>query len=617
MKKTDKETMSSFWDLEALIPKKKQAPTPPRRNIDAVDVFSDVRETGDGDTSDASPGETNAILPKKEIKTAVARQEPERVWEPEEGLVRRVEIYSIPQGYPVYEQFRRDAAKLYHIKGLPCSKEPFFSFVPQYSQLTRAQLNTYFYWREEVRSGRYPTVDFSYLKLYLFELINLSDVLPEPEFFRRMTEVYREYREVFSQLDSMVPEWLADYCLLHGILPPDTLSSELPVIERVCSVKELFIRRHPEDKREDARVLLGFCSAYDYRGSRYAEGKLRSMMDEHIPGALAEVLLSGVSGVLSAGPVRMTMERQTFTRAICVQSLKKRVKITYDALSHSFEMKALIGEIVKYSENRLRAAAGIKSRLTVRSLPEEVKRVLDGYFDVRFPKKQHTNRKEDGAETESYWKYYDAEKTSLSPELAGEIERESWRTTEKLVETFAEQPTAGAGTGSATSVVPPTEAKAFLSAAPAAEPVPVPQNSDSATSAPDVTAPFLEKVTVTGTAPMPEMKSVTEIKSAPGMTPTAATPGSGAPEDFAGNRTDCPFSGEELAYLSEVLSGNSASQLVSRLPEPLDAFVDRINEKAVERFGDILLEESDDGYALIPDYTTMTEELIKQYGKSE
>lgn len=427
--------LSDFWDLDALLPQKKpQKSSPPHRNIDTVDVFSDVRASSE--TSKEQPPPPGRIPPKRE-------QQPESVWEPSVGLIRRVEVYASPSEYPFYAQFQRDARKLYHIKGLPCRWEPFFSFVPQYSQLTRPQLNTYFYWREEVRSGRYPTIDFSYLKLYFFELINLSEELPREEFFQRICDVWLAYRDVFPQLDSMVSEWVTDYCLLHRVPPPEKLQPILPAIERVCSLKELFLPGEGRDSHPDATALLTFCSGYDYHTSRYAEGETLALMETHILAALSAVLDAKVSNVLQRGPVQMTVERQSYTRAICVPELKKRIRVTYDALSHSFEIKAQITEIVKYSENKLRAAVGIKSRLTVHQLPESIKEVLNIYFDSRFPKRQKSAVP--AVEEEAYWKLYDAESKPLSLSDAERIESQSWATTQKLVEAFSDDPDASEG----------------------------------------------------------------------------------------------------------------------------------------------------------------------------
>lgn len=49
---------------------------------------------------------------------------------------------------------------------------PFKSYWPIFDQMTAHQFKWYFYWREEVRSGRYPDTDLSYLFVYFYELIH-------------------------------------------------------------------------------------------------------------------------------------------------------------------------------------------------------------------------------------------------------------------------------------------------------------------------------------------------------------------------------------------------------------------------------------------------------------
>lgn len=80
---------------------------------------------------------------------------------------------------------------------------------------------------------------------------------------------------------------------------------------------------------------------------------------------------------------------------------------------------------------------------------------------------------------------------------------------------------------------------------------------------------------------------------------------------------ECPFDRDELTYLSAVCSADRGAlvSLLSHLNLPEEALVDRINETAVGCYGDILLEDTDEGFTLIPDYRTIVEELIEQYGK--
>jgi len=49
---------------------------------------------------------------------------------------------------------------------------PFKSYWPTYGHMTGAQSRWYFYWRSEVRQGRYHKTDLSYIFLHVYELIN-------------------------------------------------------------------------------------------------------------------------------------------------------------------------------------------------------------------------------------------------------------------------------------------------------------------------------------------------------------------------------------------------------------------------------------------------------------
>lgn len=49
---------------------------------------------------------------------------------------------------------------------------PFKSYWPTYGHMTGTQSRWYFYWRNEVRQGRYLKTDLSYIFLHVYELIN-------------------------------------------------------------------------------------------------------------------------------------------------------------------------------------------------------------------------------------------------------------------------------------------------------------------------------------------------------------------------------------------------------------------------------------------------------------
>lgn len=49
---------------------------------------------------------------------------------------------------------------------------PFQTYWPTYDEMQPRQLKWYLFWRGEVRSGRYPDTDLSYIFVYLYELIH-------------------------------------------------------------------------------------------------------------------------------------------------------------------------------------------------------------------------------------------------------------------------------------------------------------------------------------------------------------------------------------------------------------------------------------------------------------
>ena len=128
--------------------------------------------------------------------------------------------------------------------------------------------------------------------------------------------------------------------------------------------------------------------------------------------------------------------RDVFAGAVCVAEQKFRIEVSYCSFSRSNELRFLVGDIVKYSENKLRAYIGIKSRMTVYSIGTELRRLLDEYFYVSLPasKKHRQVQKK-----QEYEKLYDVPQRPLSLSEAAKIEAGSWETTKELVTAFEEE----------------------------------------------------------------------------------------------------------------------------------------------------------------------------------
>lgn len=388
--------------------------------------------------------------------------EPLADYRPDGLLLHRVRVFGWQANYHYFDSFVEDAVRYDGMKPrATADKVGFFSYFPQYTQLNRRSEAWYLYWRELVRGGQYPDTDYAYVLLYLFELINLPVNSPDEAMDRRdaMARVWMAYRKPFTQLDHYMCEWLCDYCLIHGLIAPvDLLSPALDIIIQESRLKEFYLSaavRLPEGNTvltgmevnptalQTARILMRHCCQYDYHKSKFAQGEHRELFDSTIPAAVAHVLplLLGANGQKPAGkPVismlDSTVTRDAYTGALCSYRNKRKIEVSYTSFSRSHELRFLMGDMVKHVENRLRSWVGVRSRLSVMSLPIPVRDALDAYLNPLEPPKSALPVKKKEEPRPAYESLYDLPPKAVSLTDAAAIEADSWETTRILVEAF-------------------------------------------------------------------------------------------------------------------------------------------------------------------------------------
>lgn len=443
MQNGNRHTPDDFWDIESLIPNSKRAapasPSRPTSHTETTEIeFSVPVTSGAGEVpGDIGIKVSTAAAP---IPVKPSPTEPELVYTPLHPLIKEVRIYPWRNSFRFYERFCEMAAHYFDYKAGECDPVPFFSYMPQYDQMNRAQLNWYFYWRDCVRAGRYPSTDYSYIFLYLFEIINLPERIPPEKGQVCLCEIWKNYRKVYPLLNRYLADWICDYGLIHRLPPPTKYLSELlPVIAENSTFKEFYACPSGDNDTKDAAIYLTFCTNYNYKKSKlYASGEMQaSTMNEVIPGAVScvvQALEKEESVFARTNMQKATLNRDSFVGALCSGAVKRRIEVEYCSFNRSHELRFLITDIVKYTENRIRAHFGMKSRLSVYALPDKIKSILDGYFSQVFPKK----KKAVDMERPAYEVLYDLPKTELSFSHAHEIEQSSWQVTQELVEAFEE-----------------------------------------------------------------------------------------------------------------------------------------------------------------------------------
>ena len=561
-----RDELDAFWDIDRLLPKRSQAARrpAPRGDISATEIqLSPKKDDGTPLVQDQPltkptyrviEGERSLVddtvhyVPPHMPTEAKDHTDPYEEYTTDGSLIHKVQLFHWPTNYHYFEQFFKDAIRFSMRSAEPARPVPFFSYLPQYDQLTASQANWYVYWREQVRNSTYPRTDYAYVLLYVFELLNLpADREEACHRAASLTDLWLAYRQTYPQLDHYVSEWLCDYCLIHRLdAPSAVLNLVSDDLSPLGSLREFYLNHTAVTGNGDtaARVLLSHCCSYDFRKSKFASGEYRALFYEKIPAAVASVLPLLLGHGHTAPLIRMqdcTVTRDAYTGALCAHMNKRRIKVSYTSFSRSHELRFLIGDMVRHAENRIRGWIGVRSKLSVMSLPPALRDAVDAYLMPQAPsitERAHAK----AADRPAYERQYDlpVSATMISMDAAKQIESSSWDTTQVLTEAFVE------------------EEVLLVTSAPTPEPVPA----------------------------SPTFHTDSELSDALGELTEFIRLALGG--DFDGQR----------AY----------ARRMGQLP---DAIADQINEITCEHvIFDMILEEAPDGYVVVDEYrATLTQQL--------
>ncbi|MBQ9085491.1 MAG: TerB N-terminal domain-containing protein [Clostridia bacterium] len=433
-----------FWDIDKLLPKKRGSLSPFMNREPIAEITIPVGDGGEDRPE--QPGEVLSIPPREEGERREGKEQSGVTTYYPDGhsLIKRVTITKLIDKYDFYGNFRNTAEIFFDYKTPKCEFAPFYSYRPQYSHLTQEQRSYYFYWRDEMSRSHYLKTDYSYIYLYVFEILNLPDRIPPEEGIKKLCTVWREYRKELPKLDAYFIPWVNDYCLVYGLpCPIEEISGFLFDAIRNYYFKEFFISR-PGSFEGATFTLLAYLSDYDWTKGKYAMGegesepekkrqareRFRSLME----GAMHDLLVRVWDSAISKGREGRTriLKRIAFPESLCTHAVKCNLEIEYFSLGENAEVRRDITAAVKYTENKIRALMGIKSRLSVKDLPDTYRAHLDTYFDALFKRERAEKARENAP---AYERLYDAPKEELSFSGADEIERASWSNTLRLVDT--------------------------------------------------------------------------------------------------------------------------------------------------------------------------------------
>jgi len=460
-----------FWDLDSMLPSRMQqdpSHSDILRDTEAVDIVF-----GEDGVPPADLAADHRIPPMPNITTRAQRAPSRRgqplpqrghtpgdvspqmampvcKYHPQDSLVREVAVFRWPDRYHYYERFTEDAKRYFNRAAAECPFVNFFAYMPQYSQMSQDQLRWYLYWRDNVRHGTYLTTDYSYLFLYIYEIINLPERIKPKDGLELLCDLWLAYREAFPRLDRYLGEWVCDYCLIHGLTPPlDRLDALLPTLVGMLTFREFYVRFRASESFPITRQLCDVLSNYKWQNSRYAVGADRALFEEHLYAAVLGALRHAweedpddFTALMGFSEIKQS--RNAFAGALCTFACKRRIDVTYLSLSRSYRLRFIISDMFRLAENGIRAHLGIKSRLSVSGIPGQLKEAIRSYFETHLPppakpvrKKTEVQSARTGSEGEGqnplYAALYEPLSVTLSTDAAYRLETESWENTAMLV----------------------------------------------------------------------------------------------------------------------------------------------------------------------------------------
>ncbi len=586
--KNDRQDLD-FWNLDKYI-KKRPSPAPVRQfsknatEAVTIETQGSSPKVSVNTANDSSHFSDSRLSVKREADTdstitrfipphkdpAFAKKYVIVEYFPENPLIKSVRVCSEKPGEKVFVDtnlFIRERRALLNRKAAESPYVPYYSYSPRYSQMSRAQLSYYLWWRENTQNGIFLKADESYIILYAYELAATGEGEDKEAALGMLCSLLQNYtdRDINAVYRLMIRDLICDFCLVHGIpSPTHKLGGLGNQLLSGAFLPEFFIDLSDRNRSSVLEMGIASISMYDYRRSKFYSDETSKLFKKAMSGAVAAIfsddaafkaVMSFTDGIYGC----VTAERRPFARMINIVNKSVKLEITYYQLSN---IQSAVTDAMRYSENKLREYMGIKNKLHIMSINPQVKAALDAYFSENYPAMPIVDRRRKAnANSEpvvnEYDKFYDVPKAEISPEHALEIERDSWSTTKILTEAFS------------TEADDITEESTSLNALQLIiEPIgePVPQKTETTVSH----LPATQQLQISGGL-------LTQIKGEIGEV-----------ADFI-ELCKSPTPTEQRRF--------AASHGLS-----VDEIADSINECAANVFGDIILEDVGGAYRIIEDY---------------
>ena len=267
---------------------------------------------------------------------------------------------------------------------------PFNCYWPSYIQLNTPQERWYFYWRGEVREGRFPDTYLSYIFIHVYELINNIGVTSPLDGYEQLRRLWRAYRTRHPKLDRYLIDWISDYISLNNCAI-GSLEFLTEAVELGCPISDpdLVLPAYitgPLDKLP--KSLLAKYIDYRVLDSKFCLAGHRELVDKYFSKTIAHVntyLLSqngkGIFELFKPEITHPARQREPFLSAVFLNKghvIQLPARIPY---SGHHPLREFLTAILKCVEKRLRVITNFKGRVTELQLPKGTRKVIEDFID--------------------------------------------------------------------------------------------------------------------------------------------------------------------------------------------------------------------------------------------
>ena len=139
---------------------------------------------------------------------------------------RRLSAYASSKFYQ--DKVRQENSEIFYEQGMfmkdfeDCYEETaeYKQYFPYYQMMGYRQLRTYFTWRTQVRKRIVERTSLSYAYLYLYELLNNIGVANSQDGLDKLLFFWKVFREFEPSIDKYVTRWLKDYHIYYDLHQP-------------------------------------------------------------------------------------------------------------------------------------------------------------------------------------------------------------------------------------------------------------------------------------------------------------------------------------------------------------------------------------------------------------